>query len=99
MLTRILIAGALSASLAACGSFGGDGARTAGTSGSSGAYTAVPSGTSGSRPVVPGPIGGIDNGEYPGARQGAVPTAGSSGGVGDGPPGGIANNQMDRISQ
>jgi hypothetical protein len=99
MLTRILVAGALSAALAACGSFSGDSARMTGTSGSSGAYAAVPSGASDSRPVTAGPLGGIDNGEYPGARQGAVPMAGSSGGVGAGPPGGIANNQMDRISQ
>lgn len=46
-----------------------------------------------------GPVGGIDNGMYPGVERGWSPLGGSSGGVAAGPPRGIANNQMDRISQ
>jgi len=102
MLTRILIACVFSASLAACGSFGlgGGDTGTAGTSGSSGSYAVVPSGSDAPpRAVAPGPLGGIDNGQYPGAREGAVASSGSSYGVGDGPPGGVANNHMDRIAQ
>ena len=45
-----------------------------------------------------GMIGGIDNGMYPGVERGWSPMGGSSGGVAAGPPAGIANNQLDRIS-
>lgn len=94
MLSRAILASVFCASLAACSGYSGDGYST-GTSGSSGLSqpAAAP------RTGTVGPIGGIDNGQYPGARQGAAPTGGSSGGVGDGPPSGAANNQLDRISE
>ncbi|HYG88482.1 MAG TPA: hypothetical protein VD978_19745 [Azospirillum sp.] len=92
---------------AACGNTGGDALSLGGTSGSStgdytqysgaGDYTEYTS--SGRFTIPPAVVGGIDNGDYPGARQGATVQAGSSGGVAAGPPGGIANNQLDRISQ
>ncbi len=99
MLSRLIIACVFSASLAACGMFSGDTYTPVGTAGSSGPYSAMPSGASAPRTGTIGSIGGIDNGQYPGAMEGAAPTGGSSSGVGAGPPGGIANNQMDRISQ
>ncbi|PWC55157.1 hypothetical protein [Azospirillum sp. TSO22-1] len=92
MLIRFLIACAFSVSLAACSD-----SRMAGTSGSSGTYAALPSGSS-APPRAVG-VGGMDNGQWLGAREGAVAGSGSSYGVGDGPPGGIANNQLDRIGQ
>lgn len=93
MLSRAILAGVFCASLAACSGYSGD-SFTAGTSGASG----VPHQAAAPRTTTVAPTGGIDNGQYPGAMQGAAPTGGSSGGVGAGPPGGKANNQMDRIS-
>lgn len=99
MLGRAIIMSVFCASLTACGSYSGDSFTPAGTSGSSGGYSSMPSGASAPRTSTIGPIGGIDNGMYAGAMEGAAPTGGSSSGVGAGPPGGVANNQMDRISQ
>ncbi|WP_431854661.1 hypothetical protein [Azospirillum sp.] len=100
MLTRTLIVCAFSASLAACSGFGSSDTGMAGTYGASGPYAAAPTGSSAPQRVVSvAPLGGIDNGQYPGAWEGAKAGSGSSNGVGDGPPGGIANNQMDRIAQ
>lgn len=69
-----------------------------GTYGTPSAST-VPGSPQTQRMLPPQVVGGIDNGMYPGAQEGARVLGGSSGGVAAGPPGGIANNQMDRISR
>lgn len=100
MLSRSIIAGVFCVSLAACGTNSGYSGYSGESfsAGSSGSST-VPHSAAAPRTTTVGPIGGIDNGQFRGAMEGAAPTGGSSGGVGDGPPGGIANNQMSRISE
>lgn len=96
MIYKVLLLSGLCVLVAGCGAFQGSAARGDGTSGASGRDYTQGSGSS----LSPAPsvvIGGIDNGMYPGADRGAVVMGGSSGGLPNGPPGGIANNQLDRI--
>lgn len=108
---RLLMLSALCLGMAAC-SYTGESLNPTTMSGSSGTGTGA-SGSSSytttyateqdpanlqSRIGRAGPVGGIDNGMYAGVEWGWSPLGGSSGGVAAGPPGGIANNQMSRIS-